>query len=92
MKLTITRAEALEYMETAIVNEPTGQRFRWAVGYRIVFLHTDGKHYEAHYRNGTGDEGERPWDYTKDVECHEVRPVQKTITVWEPIDATVAQR
>jgi hypothetical protein len=84
--ITITRALAFNYLDDPILDEPTGERFRWSYGRRIIFLHTDGKHYEASYQMGTGDEGERPWEHDKTVDCHEVHQLEKRVLVWERVD------
>jgi hypothetical protein len=82
--ITISREQALEYLDHPFTNtEPTGERFRWSVGYRMIFLHSDGWYYEAHYRLGTGDEPEQPWQDQDTVECFHVRMVTKQVQVWE---------
>lgn len=61
---------------------------RWAVQYRLVFKDTEtGKFYEANYQRGaTESQDERPFEYDGAlVECHEVRPVEKTVVVYERV-------
>jgi len=57
---------------------------RWSVHYERVFKH-DGKFYATTYQMGaTEGQDERPYEYDDDeVECKEVFPVEKTITVYE---------
>lgn len=59
---------------------------RWSVHYDWVFEH-DGKFYESSYSVGaTEQQEEYPYEYDGDeIECREVVPVKKTITVYEPI-------
>jgi hypothetical protein len=84
--IKISRQQAMEYLETAHT-EPTGERFRWSIGYRMIFVHeADGRTYEAHYRMGTGDEAERPWDYLDEVECFPVALVEKVVQTWERVE------
>ena len=48
---------------------------RWCVVHEIVFKHED-KLYQTTYRVGaTEQQDERPWEYDKEVECTEVKPV-----------------
>ena len=57
---------------------------RWAIVYRRVFKFQE-KFYESIYSVGATEcQDERPYEYDPDeIECKEVFPVQKTITVYE---------
>lgn len=57
---------------------------RWSIIYESVFKF-DGKFYRTYYSVGaTESQDERPYDYDDDeIECLEVFPVEKTITVYE---------
>lgn len=57
---------------------------RWSLVYYQIFK-IDGKFYETSYRTGaTESQDERPYEYEDDeIECPEVVPVEKTITVYE---------
>jgi len=57
---------------------------RWSLEYRRVFEH-EGKFYSTTYRIGATEiQDESPYEYDEDeIECREVHPVQKTITVYE---------
>jgi hypothetical protein len=59
---------------------------RWSVHYREVFEH-EGKYYETTYSVGaTESQDERPYEYDGDpIECPEVKPVAKTIIVYEKV-------
>ena len=57
---------------------------RWSVIYRAIFSF-DGKLYETHYSCGATEmQDESPYEYEPDeIDCSEVVPVTKTITVYE---------
>lgn len=56
---------------------------RWALQYRRVFKHNE-RFYETHYSVGaTESQEETPYEYDpSDIECAEVFPTQKTVTVY----------
>jgi hypothetical protein len=59
---------------------------RWTIYHRQVFFHhPTGKHYVTTYGVGaTESQDEHPYEYEDDmVECNEVRPMEKLITVYE---------
>ena len=60
---------------------------RWTVSYKLVFTHPDypERFFLTYYRRGATElQDEAPWEYGPDpVECKEVFPVEKTITVYE---------
>ena len=60
---------------------------RWSVVHWQVFKHED-KYYSTSYSVGaTESQDESPYEYDKDeLECPEVKPVEKTITVYEVVD------
>jgi hypothetical protein len=80
--IQISRQQAMEYLDEGFFVEPTGERFRWSVGYRMVFKHSDGKYYEALFQQGTGDEAEQPWQDQRVVDCYEVTQQTKTVMFW----------
>lgn len=57
---------------------------RWTTYYEMVFSY-DGKYYKTSFgRGSTEGQEEWPYEYEKDeIECKEVHPVTKTITVYE---------
>ena len=59
---------------------------RWSIVYEVVFKF-DNKFYKTHYSVGaTESQDERPYEYDGDeIECVEVVPVEKTITVYEKL-------
>lgn len=75
----------LDLPYAAIENTIVDQR-RWSTVHEIIFEH-DGKFYQTHYSEGSTEmQDERPWQYDKEVECTEVRKVQKLVEVWEPVE------
>lgn len=59
---------------------------RWSVDHWGVFAH-EGKFYRTTYSVGaTEQQDESPYEYEDDmIECPEVVPVSKTITVYEKV-------
>lgn len=59
---------------------------RWSLHYTMIFPYGN-KFYEAHYTRGaTEQQDESPWEYSGElIECYEVKPVTKTITVYERV-------
>jgi len=68
-----------------ITTEITGTS-RWSIHYKMIFSF-DHKFYSTEYSRGATEyQDEGPYEYdSEEVECPEVKPVQKTITVYEPI-------
>lgn len=59
---------------------------RWSDIHTMTFKF-EGKYYQTEYRTGSNESSEeRPFDYVNEVECEEVKPVEKTTIVYEPID------
>jgi hypothetical protein len=59
---------------------------RWSIHHEMVFEDlSTGKFYMTTYSRGaTEQQDESPFQYAKDtVVCHEVRPVEKMVTVYE---------
>lgn len=75
--------DEMESGENVVVNEYV-ENSRWHKHYRWVFRF-DGKFYESFYRVGaTENQYESPYEYDpEEIECKEVFPVIKTITVYE---------
>ena len=74
-------AEGVAIMEDIIV-----EHRRWSVVHRIIFSYQE-KLYESNYCVGaTESQDERPYEWEDDeIKCSEVKPVSKTITVYEKI-------
>ena len=61
---------------------------RWSIHNEGIYLHNpSGKHYKLEWSEGATEyQEEIPFEYN-DPELIEVRPVSKTITAWEPVNA-----
>lgn len=75
--------EFLEDLDTKIVEKTIiGQR-RWTTQFRVVFTHDD-KWFEWVFSRGSTECQENDdWDEAEEIECPEVFPVKKTVTVYE---------
>jgi hypothetical protein len=67
-----------------IISDVIVENSRWSILHELTFKHED-KFYQVCYSVGaTEQQDESPWEYEKgEIECDEVIPVQKTITVYE---------
>jgi len=76
--------ESLLDEEHETVVEEIVDHSRWSIHHRRVFKH-DGKFYETYYSHGATEyQDESPYEYEGDmIECKEVFPVQKMVTVYE---------
>lgn len=69
-----------------LISDEITDHSRWAVGHTILFI-DGGKFYRAYYRVGATEcQDETPWEYEEEVECQEVRPVEKTVVVYEVVE------
>lgn len=85
MTIKISREVMLDILEDGaqVVEDTIVAHKRWAIVHQIVFSF-EGKHYRTTYnRPATESQEESPWEYTPEVECVEVREVEKTVNVWE---------
>jgi hypothetical protein len=58
---------------------------RWSIHHEVVF-EFENKFYKTSYRIGaTENQDERPWEYDDTVDCQEVKPVEKTVIVYEKV-------
>ncbi len=80
-KIAYDEAEGVKIIENNIVDNS-----RWSVIRKIVFSFNE-KFYESNYFIGaTEQQDERPYEYdNEEIECPEVKPVSKTIIVYEKI-------
>jgi hypothetical protein len=60
---------------------------RWAIQYEQVCEHVpSGRCFRFYYQVGATEyQDERPFEYDKEVIAVEVRPVEKRVTVYEPV-------
>lgn len=74
----------LNLPDSAIKNE-IYDTSRWSIHHKIIFSYND-KFYSTTYSVGATEyQDESPWQNEEDVECQEVKLVEKTIKVWEVI-------
>lgn len=59
---------------------------RWSIHYNLVFKFNDKFYNTSYSRGATESQYEDPFEYEDDeIECVEVAPVTKTITIYAPI-------
>jgi len=60
---------------------------RWSIDNLLIFKYQE-KYYQVAYSYGSTEcQDESPFEYAdNEIECTEVRPVQKTITVYEAVE------
>ena len=70
--------------EVKIVKNEVYDTSRWSIHYELIF-EFKGKYYRTYYSTGaTEQQCEEPFEYEEDnIECEEVVPVIKNITVYE---------
>lgn len=84
MVLTKDQAKEMDLPWSALEDTIIGTG-RWAIHHLITFEY-DGKFYQAAYSVGaTEQQDEGPWEFDKEIQCVEVRRVEKLVTVWEPV-------
>jgi len=76
--------EDMEEDEITVVEKKLIDTSRWSNIYNLIFSFRR-KFYQTGYSVGaTEQQDERPFEYAEDeVECKEVVPVEKTITIYE---------
>lgn len=90
MKLSAEVAREVIYGDNEDWKEVTKSitsRSRWSIFYEGVFLHVpSNKHYWFNWSVGaTEQQDEIPYEFDKEVEPVEVRPVEKVVTDWVPV-------
>lgn len=69
-----------------ISNEITNHS-RWSVGHTVIVKYKDGKFYRTYYSVGATEyQDEAPWQYENEVTFTEMRAVEKTVTIYEPVE------
>ena len=75
-----------------IIEDVVTDSGRWSIYHRFTFADDaayPGKIFRTSYSIGaTEQQMEQPWEYEDEIECQEVVPVEKTITVYEPAKTT----
>lgn len=62
----------------------TGQG-RWSTYHEVVFIDGDALWRTSYSVGSTEVQDEEPWEYLAAVECVEVAPVEKIVTVYEEV-------
>jgi hypothetical protein len=70
----------------AVVLDEINGHSRWSIQYRLVFR-LDERLWETFYSVGATEEQDlTPWQYEDMVECLEVTPVERRVTMYEPAE------
>jgi len=74
--------EVLENVDDCIISDTVCGKSRWSVIHELIFKFKD-KFYKTNYSvAATEMQDEQPWQYSPDVRCREVHPVEKTMIVY----------
>lgn len=89
-KIKIPKEEMLEILwgsQGKVLRHKTVNNSRWSIHYKLIFQRNDdGPIYRANYSVGATEyQDERPWQDEKEVECIEVKAVEKVIVDYEDI-------
>jgi hypothetical protein len=81
------KKEFLQEFEGKTILDELTDNSRWSISHRRIF-EFEGKFYETYYSVGaTEQQDESPYEYDDaEIECPEVQPVQKLVTVYEKIE------
>lgn len=75
-----------EFLPELIEDKITGTS-RWSIQHSVVFK-LEERFWRTQYQVGATEyQDEQPFEYVDDVPCQEVAPIDKTITVWVPVDS-----
>jgi len=79
--------EFLRDMDGETITDEVIDTSRWSIHYERVFKH-EGKFYRTYYSCGaTESQEEYPYrDEGDEIECQEVEPKEKTVTVYVPVN------
>lgn len=69
--------------EAEVIEDIVVDNSRWSINHSVIFK-IDGKFYESYYSVGATEyQDESPYEHEGDeIECDEVFPVERTITVY----------
>ncbi len=88
--MKLAKDKALEILddcsdEFSLVKDTIHGNSRWSIRRALIMKeNSTGKFYRTLYSIGATElQNEGPWEYSKEVEFHEVFPVEKTITIYE---------
>ena len=81
---TFAKEDLIEEVHETVYDRIVGSG-RWSIHYERVFKHDDRFWMTTYRRGATECQDESPYEYEPDeVECVEVFPVERTVTVYEP--------
>lgn len=90
VNLTFPRSVAMsillcDHQDFTIIEDEIVDTRRWSIDHCLIVQQVStGKYYRAFYSRGaTESQDERPWEYEDEVEFEEVRPVEKTVIIFE---------
>jgi len=90
--MNLTKEQALGVLDrendaTQIIEDELVDNDRWSIHHRLIFKWEDGLYYQTYYCVGATEmQDEGPWDYDEEVECSQVRKVEKIVEVWEIVE------
>ncbi len=90
MIITLPRDELIELLDGSsekfkLITDTIIGHSRWSVEHELIFQYNN-KFYKTHYQRGATEmQDERPWEYQDDIECQEVKPMEKTIVIYEEV-------
>jgi hypothetical protein len=68
------------------IKDEVVDKTRCSIVHELIFAHED-KYYQTYYSVGaTEPQEEKPWEYDDEVECQEVKQVERIVKVWEVVD------
>ena len=68
--------------DAEVIEDKITDNGRWSIHHKLIFKHKD-KFYSTGYSVGATEmQDEGPWEDEDEVECTEVEPKEKTITVY----------
>lgn len=84
-KITLNKDFLINVLDlpSSAISDKIKDTSRWSVHHEIVFQY-DNKFYKTYYSVGaTEQQDESAWEYDDDIECFEVKLVEKLVKVWE---------
>jgi hypothetical protein len=83
--IKIPKEIMLDILDSGGISDTIVENSRWSILHKLIFQH-EGKVYKTGYSVGaTEEQYERPWEYENEVECIEVKLVEKVVKVWEEV-------
>ena len=84
--MLFTKEHLLDLLDEDPIQEKIVDQRRWTTVYKRVFKYED-KFYVTTYESGSTEQQDtQPYEYDPDeIECDEVKPVEKTVIVYEKV-------